>query len=69
MRDVPPYRYAVVYATIGDKDKALDYLEQAVATRDDNASWIAVARDFDGIRNDARFQQVLERSGLKTIKS
>jgi tetratricopeptide (TPR) repeat protein len=69
MSDVPPYRFAAIYAVLGDKEKALDYLERAVATRDDNASWIAVAQDFDGIRSDPRFQKLLERSGLKTTKS
>jgi tetratricopeptide (TPR) repeat protein len=56
---------AGVYATIGQKDKAFEFLEKAYEERDHSLIWIKVDPAFDGLRPDPRFTSLLNRIGLK----
>jgi len=52
---IPPQEFAIVYAGLGDKDKALAFLGEAAAERFAPLASIGVDPLFDGIRHDPRF--------------
>jgi TolB-like protein/DNA-binding winged helix-turn-helix (wHTH) protein len=55
--------FARTYAALGDKDLALQSLEKAFGEREPMA-WLNVDPEWDPIRADARFQELLRRVGL-----
>ena len=58
---VSPYFIAVVYAGLGENDKALEELERARQVR---ASWLCYLRvqpEFDSLRSEPRFQDLLRQ--------
>ena len=54
---------ACLYARLGQKDRALDLLEKAVARHGCQRDWIEHDSDYDSLRDHPRFQQLL--AGLK----
>ncbi len=57
-RFVTSYGYALIHAGLNDKEQALIWLRKAVEERSHWLVWIRVDPRFDGLRNDARFQQL-----------
>jgi tetratricopeptide (TPR) repeat protein len=55
---------ARVYAGLGDKERALDLLYQGYAERSDHLLVIGIDPDFDGLRSEPRFVDLLRRVGL-----
>ncbi len=55
---------AVLYGDAGRLDEAFDYLDQAIAIRDPALVHLAVAPDWDGLRDDPRFDDRLKKMGL-----
>ncbi len=62
---VSPVSFASIYAGLGDKEKALEALEQAVALRDASLPLQLLGTEFDSIRQDARFQALRQKIGLE----
>jgi serine/threonine-protein kinase len=62
---VPPESYAYVYARLGDTDEAFKWLDEAFRTRSGLVLWLAVDARIDPLRHDRRFNQYLERLGVK----
>ncbi len=64
---VSAYHMAFLYLGLGDKDRALDYLDQAYEER--SSSMIALKADpvFDSLHTNARFQNLLRRVGLQLM--
>jgi adenylate cyclase len=58
------YGIALLYARLGEKDKALESLEHAYAERQIAMTEIAVEPAFDPLRSDDRFRSLLHRVGL-----
>ena len=54
------YNVACAYAVIGDVDAAFDALAKALRRGSGNRGWIANDPDFDNLRADPRFQQLLD---------
>jgi len=52
---------ATVYVALGDKDRAFEWLEKAYQQRDWGLVQLRVSPDFDSIRNDPRFVDLLNR--------
>jgi non-specific serine/threonine protein kinase len=63
-RYVSPYDMAVVYAGMGDKARALDWLEKAFESRCLQMVYLKVDALLDGLRSEARFQDLQRRVGL-----
>jgi non-specific serine/threonine protein kinase len=63
-RYVAPYDIAVVYIGLGEKDRALKYLEMAYRDRSFSMTWLKVDARFDPIRGDPRYQDILRRMHL-----
>jgi tetratricopeptide (TPR) repeat protein len=63
-RYVSPYHMAMVYAGLGEQDKAFDWLEKAYAQREGRMTILKFAPEFDSLHADARFPELLRRIGL-----
>jgi len=62
-RFVPPYHIALVYNKVGDKERALDWLEKAYAIRDPGMTALK-SPVWKNVENDPRFQDILRRVGF-----
>ncbi len=55
---------AALHLALGQREQALDLLEQAAASRDPGCLWLKVTPEFRSIRADPRFQAVLKKVGF-----
>jgi TolB-like protein/DNA-binding winged helix-turn-helix (wHTH) protein/Tfp pilus assembly protein PilF len=62
--DYSPAEMAIGYLALGEKDEALALLERAYQERDIQLQFLRVDPDYDDIRDDPRFQDLLRRIGL-----
>jgi adenylate cyclase len=62
---VPATLLAELYATLGIEDLAFEWLAKAFDRRE--SMLVSAVNDlmFDGLRNDPRFQEILQKTGLK----
>jgi TolB-like protein/Tfp pilus assembly protein PilF/tRNA A-37 threonylcarbamoyl transferase component Bud32 len=58
---VSPYCLAAAYLNLGDADRAFALLEEALETRDVWLIWLASDAQFDSLRDDPRFDDLLRR--------
>jgi tetratricopeptide (TPR) repeat protein len=58
---VNPMDVAALYASAGEKDRALDWLEKAYQERSSQIPYISVSWRFDPLRSHPRFQDLLRR--------
>lgn len=63
-RHVPAIRIARMFAHAGDKDAAMQWLEKAYLARESPLIRLAVFWDWDDLRSDPRFQDLLRRMNL-----
>jgi tetratricopeptide (TPR) repeat protein len=63
-RYIPPTYFGMLFAGLGDRDKALEWLEKAFQERADGLTWLNVEPMLDEMRNDPRFQDLIKRIGL-----
>jgi eukaryotic-like serine/threonine-protein kinase len=52
---------AIIYAALGEKDEAFNWLERALSERDEEMTLIKVDPRVDSLRSDARFASLVER--------
>jgi TolB-like protein/DNA-binding winged helix-turn-helix (wHTH) protein/tetratricopeptide (TPR) repeat protein len=64
----PPVLVAGVYMRLGDKERALQWLDKGFQERDDLMINLNVDPVFDGIRTDPRFRDLVRRVGLPSGK-
>lgn len=63
-RYVTPNAYFLVYLGLGEKEKALDWLEKCYRDQD-GACWsLKIDQLYDGLRNEPRFQALVKKVGL-----
>lgn len=63
-RYIPPTYFGMLFAGLGDKDKALEWLEKAFEERADGLTWLNVEPMLDELRPDPKFQDLVRRIGL-----
>src|SRR5579859_4185927 len=63
-RYVPATYFGLLYASLGKKDQALQWLEKACEERADGLTWLNVLPTLDGLRGERRFQNLLKKIGL-----
>ena len=63
---VAPINLALIYAALGDKDSALEWLEKAYQDRSTGMVWIKVNPQLDNLRSEPRFAELLRRMNLST---
>lgn len=60
-RFVPPFAFALVYAGLGDREAAFQWLEKAYEVRDVGLVFLPADPKWDSLRSDKRFQSLLRR--------
>jgi tetratricopeptide (TPR) repeat protein len=60
----PPYVISSFYVRLGQNDEAIKWLEKAYEERDFRMIMITVSFEFDGLRSDPRFRDLVRRVGL-----
>jgi len=68
-RYVSPYYVAKIYAALGDKEQALGWLERGFKECNPDFIELNVEPQFDHIRSDPRFTDLLRRVGLLPSRS
>lgn len=63
---VPPMQFALAHLGLGDRERALDYLEAAYRERSRQMAWLNVFPYFTTLRDHPRFQALLARMKLPT---
>ena len=61
---VPPFVIATMYARLGRKEEAIAWLEKGYEERDFRMTLISVSFEFDSMRSDPRFKELVRRLGL-----
>jgi tetratricopeptide (TPR) repeat protein len=59
------YRIARLYARLGEKEQAFEYLNKAFDKRHSQMVMLNVEPAFDSLRDDPRFDELVRRVGLK----
>ena len=63
-RYVSPYWIAILYAGLGDNKNALEWLERAYSERSGGMVWLVAEPQWDNLRPDPHFQDMLRRVNL-----
>jgi tetratricopeptide (TPR) repeat protein len=63
-RRYPAFMIATFYARLGRDDEALTWLEKGYEERDGRMMVISIAFEFDRLRSDPRFKDLVHRIGL-----
>ena len=58
------YSVAMVYAELGEKDQALNWLEKGYKERATKMVFLKIDPFFDNLRSDPRFVELVRRVGL-----
>jgi len=61
---VSPGYIAIVYIALGEREEALTWLERAYQQHSPMMLWLKVDPRFDSIRQEPRFQELMQRVGL-----
>jgi tetratricopeptide (TPR) repeat protein len=61
---LPPNEIATIYAALGDRDRAFEYLRRAEREHATGLLWAKVDPALDSLRDDARFANLLRTLGL-----
>lgn len=61
---VPSTYIAAVYAGLGEKERAFQWLEKAYQERDEGLIYLNVAPPWGRLKSDARFASLVRRVGL-----
>ncbi len=60
-RYVSPYMLAIAYCALDDKERAFEQLQKGLAIRDVWIVWLGVEPQFDRLRSDNRFGDLLRQ--------
>jgi len=58
---VEPFEFAEIYAQLGEKDQAFEWLDKAYEARSGHLEFLGVSPKFDPLRGDPRFTDLLLR--------
>jgi serine/threonine protein kinase/Tfp pilus assembly protein PilF len=61
---IPPHSFAYIYAGLGDKERAFEWLEKGYTERDDSLTKLKTDPLFDSLRSDPRYPDLMRRVGL-----
>jgi Flp pilus assembly protein TadD len=61
---IPPHSFAYIYAGLGDKERAFEWLEKGYTGRDDSLTRLKTEPLFDSLRSDPRYPDLMRRVGL-----
>jgi tetratricopeptide (TPR) repeat protein len=61
---IPPYAVATIYAGLGERDEAFEWLDKALEQRDAELIWLKWDPLLDSLRSESRFRVLVDRVGL-----
>jgi len=61
---LPAFRIAEVYARLGDKDKAFEYLNKAYDQREPQIAELKIRLPLSSLRDDPRFKELVKKVGF-----
>jgi serine/threonine-protein kinase len=61
---VSPYSVALIYTSLGFKDRAMDWLEKGYREKEPWLPWLRVLVEWDPLRTEPRFAALLQRMKL-----
>ncbi|MBP6001857.1 MAG: tetratricopeptide repeat protein [Pyrinomonadaceae bacterium] len=61
---LPAFRIAEVYARLGDKDKAFEYLNKAYDQREPQIAELKIRLPLNPLRDDPRFKELVRKVGI-----
>lgn len=64
-KHVSPYCFAIVHIGLGENEKAFEYLRKAVAEHDNNVIVMKVGINFDSVRADPQFIEILRSANFQ----
>jgi serine/threonine protein kinase/Tfp pilus assembly protein PilF len=64
-RFVSPYSMVIVYAALGEKDLAFQWLDKAYDERAELMGWLKVDPRLDNLRSDSRFSDLMKKMDLE----
>lgn len=64
-RETDETNIATVYAGMGDKDQAFAWLEKAFEGRNGQLPGLSYAQEYETLRSDSRYANLMQRMGLK----
>jgi tetratricopeptide (TPR) repeat protein len=64
---INPFHLAQIYAFLGEKDKAFDYLQRACENRSVPLPALRFGPHFDDLRADPRYAKLLQSIGLTPV--
>lgn len=64
-RYVPPYHFALIYNGLGEREKALDYLEKGFAEKDVRMVFLKVEPKWNNLNSEPRFIDLTKRMKLQ----
>jgi hypothetical protein len=59
-----PYQIACIHAALGNRDRAIEFLNMAYLQHDGQLEFMATDPDLDSLRSDLRFRELLAKLGL-----
>src|SRR6266850_2755116 len=62
---VSPTAFATIYLGLGQKEKCLDWLEKSYEQQDSACWYLKIDQIYDSVRNEPRFQALVEKIGLE----
>ncbi|MEO1201922.1 MAG: tetratricopeptide repeat protein [Pseudomonadota bacterium] len=62
---VSPVHVALVYAGLGETDRAFDWLRRGVDLRARGMAWFSVTREFDALGADPRYDAIVRSIGIR----
>lgn len=63
-----PYKIARLYAALGDKEKAFEWLDTAYREHDFLLKELNTAFELDDLRSDPRFAELVRKVGLPKLR-
>lgn len=63
-RQISPHYFALIYAGLGEKDRAFEWLNKSYEERAERLVWLKVDPRLDNLRSDPRFTDLLRRISL-----
>lgn len=66
---VSPLNAALIYAGLGEEDAAIKRLEEGLEKRIRQMVWVNVDPRYDSLRQNAEFERLISRLGLKPVES
>ncbi|HZU26174.1 MAG TPA: hypothetical protein VFA04_11665 [Bryobacteraceae bacterium] len=61
---VPAVNYASIYAGLGDRERAFEYLDQSAAAHESALPILLLGPEFNSLRSDERFARLREKMGI-----